>query len=62
MARGLINTESDYTYRVKNPVIILDTYDYGKYETYPVSYKLRRLQITPDFSVGMLITICSLFL
>lgn len=42
MARGLINTESDYTYRVKNPVIILDTYDYGKYETYPVSYKLRK--------------------
>lgn len=41
IAEGHLNGEFDYTYKIKNPIILLDTYDYGALPTYPVSYELR---------------------
>ncbi len=41
IAEGHINNEYDYSYKVKNPVILLDTYDYGALPLYSVSYELR---------------------
>jgi putative ABC transport system permease protein len=41
IAEGYLDGEFDYTYKIKNPVILLDTYDYGALPTYPVSYELR---------------------
>lgn len=41
IAKGHLNGEFDYTYKIKNPIIFLDTYDYGALPTYPVSYELR---------------------
>lgn len=40
VTEGRRDGEYDYSYRVKNPVIILDTYDYGKLPTYEVTYSL----------------------
>lgn len=44
VAEGRTDTEFDYTYSVKNPVIFLDTYDYGKLENYSVSYTMEDYQ------------------
>lgn len=41
IAEGHINNEFDYSYKIKNPVILLDTYNYGALPVYPVSYQLR---------------------
>lgn len=41
IAEGHVNDEFDYSYKIKNPVILLDTYNYGALPVYPVSYKLR---------------------
>lgn len=41
IAEGHIDNEFDYSYKIKNPVIILDTYNYGALPVYPVSYQLR---------------------
>lgn len=35
---GRKDFEYDYTYEIKNPVIILDNYDYGRFPLYTVSY------------------------
>lgn len=40
VTEGRRDGEYDYSYRVKNPVIILDTYDYGKLPIYEVTYSL----------------------
>lgn len=40
IAEGRIESEFDYTYKIKNPVIFLDTHDYGKLDNYSVSYHL----------------------
>lgn len=40
VAEGRRDGEYDYSYGIKNPVIILDTNDYGKLPTYEVSYSL----------------------
>ena len=40
VAEGRRDVEYDYSYRIKNPIIILDTYDYGKLPTYEVTYSL----------------------
>lgn len=44
IAEGRLETEQDYTYTIKNPVIFLDTYDYGKLKNYSVSYSLSEKQ------------------
>lgn len=41
IAEGHIEGELDYSYEIKNPVILLDTYNYGTLPVYPVSYELR---------------------
>lgn len=41
IAEGHLDGEFDYTYKVKDPIVFLDTYDYGALPTYPVSYELR---------------------
>lgn len=41
IAEGHINNEIDYSYKIKNPVILLDTYNYGTLPVYPVSYRLK---------------------
>ena len=50
ISEGHLDGEFDYTYKIKNPVILLDTYDYGALPTYPVSYELREA----DHSDGMI--------
>lgn len=40
IAEGHVNDEFDYSYNIKNPVIFLDTYDYGALPVYPVSHQL----------------------
>lgn len=35
------NEELEYSYEIKNPIILLDTYDYGALPVYPVTYELR---------------------
>lgn len=40
VAEGRRDVEYDYSYRIKNPIIILDTYDYGKLPAYEVTYSL----------------------
>lgn len=42
VAEGRRDSEFDYSYRIKNPIIILDTYDYGKLPTYEVKYSLHK--------------------
>lgn len=42
VAEGRRDSEFDYSYRIKNPIIILDTYDYGKLSTYEVEYSLHK--------------------
>ena len=37
-AEGRRETEFDYTYRIKEPIVFVDTFDYGKLPRYPVSY------------------------
>lgn len=50
IAEGYIDDEFDYSYQIKNPIIFLDTYDYGSLPVYPVSYKLRE----PDHPDGII--------
>ena len=50
VGEGRRDGEYDYSYRTKNPIIILDTYDYGKLPLYPVSLSLRR----PDPVTGII--------
>lgn len=40
-AEGRRDGEFDYTYRTRNPVVLLDTYDYGKLPALPARYSLR---------------------
>ncbi len=42
VAEGRREVEYDYSYRIKNPVIILDTYDYGKLSSYEIEYSLHK--------------------
>lgn len=35
------NEELKYSFNIKNPVILLDTYNYGALPTYPIHYELR---------------------
>ena len=40
-AEGRQDGELDYTYMIRDPVIIVDAFDYGKLPVYPVSYSFR---------------------
>ena len=40
VAEGRRDGEYDYSYRTQNPIIVLDTYDYGKLPLYEISYSL----------------------
>lgn len=40
VAEGRRDGEYDYSYRTKNPIIVLDTYDYGQLPLYEISYSL----------------------
>lgn len=42
VAEGRREGEYDYSYRIKNPIIILDTYDYGKLSIYEIKYSLHK--------------------
>ena len=42
VAEGRRDSEYDYSYCIKNPIIILDTYDYGNLSTYEVKYSLHK--------------------
>lgn len=41
IAEGFADVELDYTFDIKNPVILLDAFDYGKLRNYTVSYELK---------------------
>lgn len=45
IAEGRRGAEYDYTYKIKNPVIILDTHNYGKLPVYPVNYSLHKPEV-----------------
>lgn len=40
-AEGFIEDELDYSYRIKDPIIFLDTFDYGLLPLYSPTYKLK---------------------
>lgn len=40
-AEGVIEDELDYSYRIKNPIIFLDTFDYGSWPLYTPTHKLK---------------------
>lgn len=40
VSEGRRDGEYDYSYRTKNPIIVLDTYDYGNLPLYEISYSL----------------------
>ncbi|MFJ7826662.1 hypothetical protein [Psychrobacillus sp. NPDC096623] len=44
IAEGYLDDEFDYSYNIKNPIIILDTYNYGALPLYPVSYQLKEAE------------------
>jgi len=55
IAEGHLDGEFDYSYNIKNPIILLDTYNYGALPLYPVSYQLKEAEdldgiIAKDFS------------
>ncbi len=44
ISEGRRDGEYDYSYRIKNPIIILDTYDYGNYPFYEIAYSLHEAE------------------
>ena len=44
IAEGHLDGEFDYSYHIKNPIILLDTYNYGALPLYPVRYQLKEAE------------------
>ena len=44
IAEGHLDNEFDYSYHIKNPIILLDTYNYGALPMYPVRYQLKEAE------------------
>jgi hypothetical protein len=44
ISEGWQDFEFGYTYKIHNPVILLDTYNYGALPLYPVSYNLQEVE------------------
>lgn len=42
IAESRIEEEFEYSYEVKNPIIFLDTYDYGNLDNYSVTYSMKK--------------------